>query len=138
MSNIRKFMGLLSILAAMEEGREMEDDEISLSKEDFAELEMGDSLVIAKPSSNSFLSNFNYQEIGYFINSKTLEQLRTKHAVIEEDCPYKFYNYTFIERVETTYKCGHCDNDHKHDILVYCEETKESFYANHDCFRLKR
>ena len=137
------FLGFLALMAMAAEAGTFEDeenDEITLSEEDFAELGIGDRLLIAKPSSNPLISKnlgFNYQEIGYFVNKDTNQQLRINHQIIEDDCPYIHYNYTFLERVKSTYKCGHCNNDHLHNILVYCEETKESFYANHNNFRLK-
>ena len=134
------FLALVAMAAEAGMFEDEENDEITLSEEDFAKLEVGDRLSIAKPSSNPMISRilgFNYQDIGYFVNKDTNQQLRINNQNIEDDCPYIHYNYTFLERVETTYKCGHCSNDHFHNILVYCEETQESFYATHSDFRLK-
>lgn len=85
------FLGFLALMAmAAEAGvpEYEENDEITLSEEDFAELETGDRLLIAKPSSNPLISRglgFNYQEIGYFVNKDTNQQLRINHQIIEDD-----------------------------------------------------
>ena len=53
------FLGFLALMAMAVEAGMFEDEEngeITLSEEDFAELEIGDRLLIAKPSSNPLIS----------------------------------------------------------------------------------
>ena len=66
-----RFLSLMAMAAEAGIFEDEENDEITLSKEDFSELQVGDRLLIAKPSSNPLISKnlgFSYQEIGYFVN----------------------------------------------------------------------
>lgn len=77
--------------------------------------------------------------INYYIDTVTNEQVAKDRVVVSEELIELWCSKDMIvveTGVEKTYKCGHCDRDHHHDIIVFVPAVNKTFYAPSDSFSL--
>lgn len=100
------------------------------AKEERQEFSIGDVLVL------NTLAAANY-----LINVKTKNQLSKNSEPLPKSFIETLNNKGFVVAgldVDHVYDCGHCNNPHKHDIVVYSLEFNTSFYASSEDFKLKK
>lgn len=123
-------MSLFKLLAfaAMMSSLEEELSSISKRKRDTTPKVVGDKLQLIDPFS-----------INYFIDVETDSQLSTDFNTISRPILDIFRASEIIVAeidIEKKYNCGHCENEHIHDMIVYIPSMKKRFYASSDYFKV--
>lgn len=91
-------------------------------------MEIGDEVVL-----------FNEFTLGYFIDEETDKQLSQNFqplskAITELYCSKKML--VVKNNIDKTYNCGHCSNEHHHDLVVFVPAVNRTYYASSDYFTL--
>lgn len=81
----------------------------------------------------------NTHTLNYFIDVETDKQLSNNvqtinDAIIELYCSKKMI--VIKTNIEKVYNCGHCDNPHYHDMIVYVPAVNREYYAKSEDFRV--
>lgn len=71
--------------------------------------------------------------LAYFIEVDNDEQIVIGREVLNEELESKFLSQPMVvisTNIEKIYKCGHCDNDHKHDTIVYVPGLQKQYFTS--------
>lgn len=71
----------------------------------------------------------------YFVDVETREQLSSERQIIPANIRKLYMSEpmmvvkTGLSEQEGTYKCGHCDMEHSHDIIVHVPSIGRDYYC---------
>ena len=82
----------------------------------------------------------NLAAANYFIDIKSDIQISKNHEPASLEFINKLNSGLIVSKVgiDKIYNCGHCDNEHHHDLIVFSTEFQSEFYASSEDFDLKK
>lgn len=81
----------------------------------------------------------NPHTLNYFIDVETDKQLSDGFEHLNKAIQELYCSKNMIvinNNIHKTYNCGHCDNEHIHDMIVYVPSVNRAYYCKAEDFKL--